>query len=95
MSKTVLVRVSELSIGRKGRDKEQGVGCGCAAGLMPQGKGQADVVDAGAVVALANGGVFLIDPFQSVTTGGEETGMALPAAVAAPVAPFATIDIEV
>ena len=51
------------AIGRKGRDREQGVGCGCAAGLLPQGKGQADVVDASAVVALANGGVFLIDPF--------------------------------
>ena len=83
------------AIGRQGRDREQGVGCGGAAGLLPKGKGQADVVDASAVVALANGGVFLIDPFQSVTTGGEETGMALPAAVAAPVASFATIDIEV
>ena len=78
-----------------GRDREQGVGCGGAAGLLPKGKGQADVVNAGAVVALAYGGVFLIDPFQSVLTGCDEPGMALPAAVATPVAPFATVDIEV
>lgn len=45
------------------RHGKGGVGPRGAIGLRPQGKGEAEVVDAGAVVVLAAGIVLLVNPF--------------------------------